>query len=212
MPEKYKPPPFNYCDYRCERCEEQENCRVYKEDQERILKHYSKGEDPYDPKVIFNDVSEILHRTKDMLKKDIEKYGINLDEISKTEVPESKPEDYVIYQLAEEYYKKANALIKELERTGIPETISEKFEDLIWYHTLIVAKTGRLVSGFDDDLENELSKIEEEGTLKVINKAIALSRTALDRMLNELPDHFNTIINLLDLLNRLEKELLISHD
>ena len=40
MASAFKPPPFNYCDYRCEQCDEREHCRVYKDNEERILNHY----------------------------------------------------------------------------------------------------------------------------------------------------------------------------
>ena len=73
---------------------------------------------------------------------------------------------------------------------------------------MIAAKSGRLVSGFIDDfLDEEVAKVEEEGTLKVINKGINLSKNALENMLNELPDHLYTIADLMELLKRLEKQI-----
>jgi len=205
---KFKPSPFNYCDYRCDRCDEKENCRVYKENQERLLEHYVKGEDPHDPNVLFNDLKKIFAKTKNMIKDTAEKKGINIEELSDDKVAEVNPEEYVIYRLAYEYFKEANAFIKELERTGIPLGIEEDFADLVWYHTLIAAKAGRLVSGFIDDFfDEEVQKIEEEGTLKVIDKAITLSKNALQNMLNELPDYLYTIADLMDLLKKLEKQI-----
>jgi len=205
---KFKPSPYNYCDYRCDRCDERENCRVYKENQERILNHYLKGEDPYDSEVFMNDLKEIFSKTKDMIKDMAEKRGIDIDDVPETEEPEVEPKEYVIYRLAYEYYQQANSFIKELERDEIPENIREDYADLVWYHTLIAAKSGRLVSGFIDDFfDEEIQKIEEEGTLKVINKGIQLSKNALENMLNELPDHFYTVADLLDLLKRLEKQI-----
>lgn len=205
---KFKPPPFNYCDYRCDRCEHKENCRVYKDDQERLLDHYIKGENPYDPKIFLNDLKEIFAKTKNMIKEMAEKEGINIGELPDEEVPEVNPKEYVIYRLAHQYFKETNSFVKELEKTGIPATIEEDFADLMWYHTLIAAKAGRLVSGFIDDfLDEEVQKVEEDGTLKVINKGINLSKKALQNMLNELPDHFYTIADLMDLLKRLEKQI-----
>jgi len=208
MPKKFKPPPFNYCDYRCDRCSEQENCRVYKEDQERLLQHYIKGEDPYDPNIFLGDLQTIFQNSEKMIKEIAEKEGIELDEISDKEVPRVNLREFIIYRLAWQYYKDANAFIKELEANGIPEEVHEDFQDLVWYHTLIAAKTGRLVSGFANNfLDEEFQKTEEEGTLCVINKGINLSQNALQNMLNELPDQFYTITDLLDLLKRLEKQI-----
>jgi hypothetical protein len=208
MSDQYKPPPFNYCDYRCDRCDQQKNCRVYKDDQERLLDHYRKGEDPYDPKVFMNDLKEIFGKTEKMIRKMAKEQGVDLNEIPDEEIPEVNPEEYMIYRLAYSYFKEANALVKILEKTGIPETTQPDFDDFVWYHTLIAAKTGRLVSGFIDDfLDEELTRVEEEGTIGVIKKGITFSKDALENMLNDLPDHFYTIADLLDMLKRIEQQL-----
>lgn len=208
MSESFKPPPFNYCDYRCDRCDEREKCRVYKDDQERLLDHYRKGEDPYDPNIFMNDLKEIFTKTEKMIRKIAQEQGIDLDEASAEEMPEVNPDEYVIYRLAYQYFKEANALVKELEHSGIPDGLQQDYDDFVWYHTLIAAKTGRLVSGFIDDyLDEEVTKLEEDGTIGVIRKGISLSKEALENMLNELPDHLYTIADLTDLLRRMEKQL-----
>jgi hypothetical protein len=208
MIEKFKPPPFNYCDYRCDRCDEREKCRVYKDDQERLLDHYRKGEDPYDPEIFMTDLKEIFGKTEKMIRKMAQEQGIDLETASDEEVPEINPEEYVIYRLAYQYFKEANAFIKELENAGIPESIKQDFDDVVWYHTLIAAKAGRLVSGFIDDyLDEEVTKLEEDGTIKVIRKGIDLSKVALENMLNNLPSHLYTIADLLEILKRIEKQL-----
>lgn len=212
MKEKFKAGPYNYCDYRCDRCDEQDHCRVFKEDQERLLDHYTKGEDPYDPQIFVNDLKEIFKKTENMLKDIAEKEGINLEQIpeeeAEAEVIKVKPEEYVIYRLAFEYSRQAHAFIKQLEHDGVPEILREDFSDVVWYYTLIAAKSGRLVSGFIDDFrDEETQKMEEEGTLAVIRKCIDLSRNGLQHMLNELPDHFYTISDLLDLLGKIERQV-----
>lgn len=208
MGDKYKPPPFNYCDYRCDRCDEQERCRVYKDDQERLLDHYRKGEDPYDAKVFMNDLKEIFGKTEKMIRKIAKEQGVDLDTTSDGDIPEVNPEDYVIYRLAYQYFKEASAFVKELEGVGMPETMQADYDDFVWYHTLLAAKAGRLVSGFIDDcLDEELTKVEQEGTIGVIRKGVSLSRIALQNMLNELPDYLDRIADLLELLKRIERQL-----
>lgn len=209
MADKFKPGPYNYCDYRCDRCDERDNCRVYKDNEERMLQHYLKGEDPDDPQIFINDLKDIFDKTNDMLKKAAEEQGINIDELSdEEEVPEVDPHDYIIYNYAYEYYELAKKMIEKIEKTGMPEEIQEDFDDFAWYHTLLVAKTGRLVSGFEDRFfDDEVREVEEKGTLQVINKAITLSKKALENMLNELPDDFQQIINLLNLIKRFEEQI-----
>ncbi len=203
-----KPGPYNYCDYRCDRCDQKDSCRVYKDNEERMLQHYLKGEDPNDPSIFLNDLKEIFDRTQEMIKKAASEQGIDLDEIPEEPIPEIDPHTYVIYNLAYEYFDQAHKLIKKLEKTGIPEDITEEFDDFAWYHTLLVAKTGRLVSGFDDEFfDKAVREVEEEGTLQVINKGITLSKNALEKMLNELPEDFQSIVDLLDVLKRLAAQI-----
>ncbi|UCF70770.1 MAG: hypothetical protein JSW49_00390 [candidate division WOR-3 bacterium] len=208
MTDQFKPAPFNYCDYRCDQCDEQANCRVFKDDQERLLDHYRKGEDPYDPHVFMNDLKEIFGRTEKMIRKIAEEQGIDLDDTDKEEMPEVDPDEYVIYRLAYQYFKEASVFIKELEKTGIPDGLKPEFDDLVWYHTLIAAKAGRLVSGFIDDLfEEEINRMEEEGTVAVIRKGIELSRRALENMLSELPDCLLSIARLMEMLKGIERQI-----
>lgn len=202
---KYRPSPYNYCDYRCELCDEKDHCRVYKDNEERVLQHYLKGEDPYDPEVFLKDLHNVFAETKSMIKDMAKKQGIEIDVSPDEQGPDVNPEEYTIYCIAHEYFKEASSFIKELQTSGIPNSIEENFSDLVWYHTLIAAKSGRLVSGFIDDFfDDEVQEVEEKGTLKVINKGIDLSKKALQNMLNELPDHLPQIADLMALLKRLE--------
>lgn len=172
------------------------------------MNHYLKGEDPSNPDVFMKDLHDIFANTKNMVIKMAEERGIDVSDATSQEVPEVNPEEYVVYRLAHTYFTEAHAFIKELENAGITDSLREDFEDLTWYHTLIAAKTGRLVSGFIDDfLDEELQAIEEEGTIGVIQKGIILSNEALYHMLNELPEQLYAISDLIDLLKRLEKQL-----
>lgn len=207
MSDQFKPPPFNYCDYRCDRCDEQANCRVYKDSQERLLEHYRKGEDPYDPEVFMNDLKEIFGRTERMIRKLAQEQGVDLAQDDE-EPPEVDPTEYVVYCLAYKYFEKANAFVKLLENSDMPEGVRNDYDDLVWYHTLIAAKCGRLVAGFADDyLDEEFTNAEEQGTIKVIQKGIMLSKQALETMLNELPEHMYVIADLVEILKQLEKQL-----
>jgi len=206
MVDKFKPPPFNYCDYRCDRCDEMENCVIYKENQERILNHYLKAEDPNDPEVFLKDLKEIFKKTENMIRLAAEKQDINLNEIPDEGVAKFSPQDYLLYRLAHQYSNEAHKLIKRIELTGIPQDITEEFQDFAWYHTLIPAKVGRLVSGFFDEFD-EIREIDEQGTLKVINKGIDLSKKSLQKMLNELPDYLYEIANLMNLLKQIEEQI-----
>ncbi|MBN2619483.1 hypothetical protein JXB22_00215 [candidate division WOR-3 bacterium] len=206
--EHYTPSPYNYCDYRCDRCEHQKTCKVYKDEQERLIEHYVKGEDPHDPDVFMNDMKDIFDRTREMIMNIAQEEGFDLDSIEDVEVPHVDPKQYVLYCLAREYADEAHVFLKQLQQDGITEEAEDAFDDLMWYHTLIMAKAGRLVSTFEDDLRDEkMQEIEEKGTLSVIDKCIRVSRSALETMLSELPEYLQTIAELMDLLKRTEQQI-----
>lgn len=205
---RYTPLPYNYCDYRCDRCEHQDTCKVYKDEQERLLEHYVKGEDPHDPAVFMNDMKGIVDQTREMILNIAQEKGFDFDSIEDVEVPQVDPKQYVLYRLVRAYADEAHVFLRQLQQEGITEDAEEAYDDLMWYHTLLVAKTGRLVSTFEDDLRDEgMQDIEEKGTLGVISKCIRISRGALEIMLGELPEHLQTIADLVDLLNRVEQQI-----
>jgi len=204
MSNKFKPGPYNYCDYRCEKCDNQQICRVYKEQEERNVRHYINNKDPNDIKIILSDLKEIFEKTKSLLQEDARKYGVNLDEMPLEDEPEKNPYDFPVYCIANEYYQKSKVLIKDVEKIGLPKSACEDFETLIWYHTLILAKTYRLISNTENADDEDLQQIEKQGTIAVINKGIMLSKAALKNLLNDLPDHLHTILELLQIIDRLE--------
>jgi len=184
---------------------------VYKDDQERVLSHYTRGEDPNDPDVFLNDIKKIFDDTKEMIKNIAQEQGFNIDNVDDVEAPAFDPDVYVLYRLAKQYSKDAHAFMQLLAHDGIPQELNDAYDDLMWYHTLIVAKTGRLVSSFADGLrDEELQRREEEGTVGVINKCIRVSDDALQCMLNELPEYLQTIADLKDMLQRIDRQ--IKHD
>lgn len=206
--EEYTPSPYNYCDYRCDRCEYQETCKVYKDEQERLLEHYVRGEDPHDPDIFMNDMKDIFDETRQMIVNIAQEEGFDIDSIEDVEVPRVDPKEFVLYRLVREYSNEAHGFLKQLREEGITEEAEEAYDDLMWYHTLIVAKTGRLVSTFEDGVRDEkMQAIEEQGTLGVIDKCVRISRSALETMLSELPEHLQTIADLMELLKRVEQQI-----
>jgi hypothetical protein len=52
-----------------------------------------------------------------------------------------------------------------------------------------------------------MQEIEETGTLRVIDKCIRSSTTALEIMLRESPEYLQTITELTTMLNRIEEQI-----
>ncbi len=199
--------PYNYCDYRCERCDQRLSCRVFREEQARLQDHYDRGEDPYDPEIFMNDLRQVFQQTEAMIVHAAEQESIKLENNHKTTIGE-EPEQYVLYRQAFEYYRQTNALIRLIESGHLPDQIREAFADVVWYHTLIAAKAGRLISGFiDHHHDEEFQTKEEKGTLGVIRKSILLSRQGLERIKIALPEHTHLIKELLTMLDQIEQTI-----
>ncbi len=207
MDESVTPTPYNFCDYRCDRCDERLNCRVYREEQARLQEHYDRGEDPYDPEIFMSDLKRIFRQTETLIKHAAEQGGA-MPEEEPAETPQDKSDDYVLYRQAFEYSRHTRALIRQIEAEGLPDSVREAFSDVVWHHTLIAAKAGRLVSGFIDNLRDaEAQKQEEEGTLGVMKKSIDLSRQGLERLKSERTEHSHTISDLLEMLTQIEQTI-----
>lgn len=207
MDEPVKSAPYNYCDYRCDRCGERLNCRVFREEQARLQEHHDRGEDPYDPEIFMADLKRIFQQTEAMIKHAAELEG-HPTEDEPAEPVRDRPDEYVLYRQSIEYSRQARAFIRQIEAEGLPDQCREAFSDVVWYHTLIAAKAGRLVSGFIDNLRDAGSqRQEEEGTLAVLRKSIDLSRRGLEFIKQEHPGYSHVIEDLLGMLDRIEKTI-----
>lgn len=198
-------PPYNYCDYRCERCEHRAECKVYKQDEERSLAHRLKGEDPYDMKIVMQDVEADLKQAMDMLRQQAEEMGIDLDEISdeESEMPPD-PEEYPLYRQSHEFTLNAHQFLRKLRevRSANP-VLEEEIGNLAWHHTVVSAKLARAYSGrgLDDELETE----DAYRSAQVALRSISLCQTALKTMLNETPEFLNDILELLGMAKEIRE-------
>lgn len=71
--------PFNFCDRFCERCEEfRDECKVYQNELRFRFQCQLEGKDPYDTKVVFEYVGQMMAQTIAMLYQMMEKEGIKI--------------------------------------------------------------------------------------------------------------------------------------
>lgn len=192
-------PPYNYCDYRCEECEYMETCKVYQKDRERRLMHQLKGEDPDDMRVVMEDVKESFEEAMDMLRNQAEELGIDLNDISDDEARQPpEPEVFPLYRQSHEFTLKSHDLLKRLRETGFSEpSLKEEVDNFSWHHTVVSAKLARALTGKweGDDFSMEDATMSAQVALR----SVCFCEGALKKMLNEIPELFNEILELLDL-------------
>jgi cytochrome c556 len=163
-------PPYNYCDYRCERCEYANECLVYKKDRVRRVAHILRGEDPDDINTVLEDVGEEMEQAMEMIYEMAEEMGIDLDAEMDKDVEEEifDPKDDPLYKLAYSFTLKTHDFLKNVEeKVLITPEIKTYFDELRWYHTLLSAKLYRaLCSNGVKEVDNQDAKLSAGVALK----------------------------------------------
>jgi len=148
--------PWNYCDYRCEVCRYQGSCTVYhaSEVERRLLA--IEGKDPDDPVVVAGSVAKMLAEVTETLRQDAARFGIDLDEaVKNAPVRDHKFGDDPLSRQARDLTLRISKFIRTRGPDAQPavrsgEGIEAAWDDLIWYHTLMSAKTARAVVGLEN--------------------------------------------------------------
>jgi len=208
---KYNPPPFNYCDYRCERCDKKDECTLYKRDAKRQLERILKGEDPYDMDVVLEDVDLAFQEAMNFAREFAKKEGIDLDaalsnhDSEDEKKREKKLRRHPFYLTAWKFYNCAREFLNNIEeKILVTPEIKEYIDDLVWYHTLIPAKTYRALSIYNrsDSVEIE----DSVNTVELILNVISKCRHSIDRLCYYRPKAKPHIQPLSKTLNTLEKQ------
>ncbi|HAS53407.1 MAG TPA: hypothetical protein DCS42_04345 [Nitrospiraceae bacterium] len=145
--------PFNACDYRCERCLETERCAVFRMGKERDERNFALGRETEGIEAALRDVKEIFAETTEMLLEKAEEMGIDLDEMDDTERrdPFEEAKQDPLYQQAYDFMIRTRAFLERAEPLITPAG-QEFYEDVVWHHTIVPAKTFRAI-GSDDEPE-----------------------------------------------------------
>ena len=151
---KFIPGVYNYCDRWCERCPLTNKCLLYAKDHKRMLEHRVKGENPYDWKIVMQDVGASFKEAIQILYKVAKEQGIDLEAIQEVapqdeEYEQPDPSTHPLYKRAHNYMQLASEFLKKLRESIQAEGVelSERIEVM---HS------------------SDLSSISDVGTLKEI--------------------------------------------
>lgn len=198
-------PPYNYCDYRCEKCQYANKCLVYKKDKVRRITHILSGKNPDDINTVLENVSEDMQHTMELICKQTEEMGIDLDEAAdkKIEEEEPDPEDDPLYNLAYSFTLKTHNFLKDVEKKVVitPE-IKIYFDDLWWYHTLLSAKLYRaLCSSGDEEVDRQDAKLSAGVALK----SAQICQDSLESIIYYRQETSKEANNLLRMIKKIQK-------
>ena len=206
--EERKPGPYNYCDYRCDRCEFKDECPVYADE----LAAEEEGKDT------FEVLSDSLQEAHEMLEQVIEEQDIDISDVDVEEemkalraIREDVDKKPVV-KLAYEYLKKIDDFFKEYKKQYIiPVLLSDAFSDLDWYKTLIPVKMQRTLNSFLqfallDREYPEFSLEDAYHTSEVVYKALWKSLSAFRELKAALTDYSEILTELENLLLEITNE------
>ena len=138
--------PFNACDYRCERCLRRNGAPCSAWGRSATSGNFALGRETEGIEAALRDVGEIFAETTDMLLEKAEEMGIDLDELDDTEQrnPFEEAKNDPLYQRAYEFMTMTRAFLERAEPLITPAA-HEFYEDVIWHHTIVPAKTFRAI-------------------------------------------------------------------
>jgi hypothetical protein len=199
--------PYNYCDYRCEKCDATDRCLVYS----RELEDRDQG------KSMLESVSDSIKEAMDMVQEFIREKDIDIsdamdDDENSFQRIHNMVKEIPVMKLGEEYLHKTMGFLKHYrERYLVPPLIEEAFADLSWYHTLLPVKMHRsldsLYSFAQEEREwGEFALEDAFLTSLVVYKALSKSLAAVETLKKTLTDYRKTLTELEDILVRIRRD------
>lgn len=113
--------PFNFCDHFGDQALLATKCKICKQELARKIEYEQQGVDPYDMQNIYQDLAENFTNVKNMLTEDMERMGIDPDDLS--EIPDLEPpkESFPIAKLVSKYCKQVGKLLEKLEEIPLDQ-------------------------------------------------------------------------------------------
>lgn len=177
----FKIPDWMDCTWRRVPCG-QDDCPICGKIKKQRNKHLEKGEDPDDLECVFEDVKESFGEVFEMLEKDAEKMGIDLENLEDVEEP-PKPEEFELYNKVKEWRDDVMEILKEASVEEASWLEDEAGKDLTWYANTIIAKTYRQLSNrWELDNGDDYAKEDFAYTQRVLEESFKI----LDKAMFEL--------------------------
>ena len=196
MERKVKRAPYNYCDYRCEKCPVKDRCKVYQKELE----------EGYEDKDWFEILEENLEAAREMIDKFIKENKIEilpLNEEDPLEKIHIKVQKKYIIKLSNDYLIKTEDFLKDYRAQFliIPE-LKEAFSDLNWYKTIIPVKIHRTLDSLQEFVVTEDEFFLEDAyyTSLVVYKSLWKSLSGIRTIKNTINKFQKRLIGLETLL------------
>jgi len=172
--------PYNYCDYRCEKCPWTEHCTVYQQEISDHLMLMAEGIDPDSWEGTLKVVQRNFEEVHNMLEEDAKRFGIDLNVPLE---PLPKPPETELEKRAESCAFRLHHLSKKIVASEsfihLENILHEAFEDLMWNNLLFAVKLKRAMHGIWN-YQNETDVDFREAALSDAIKSAGVSIRAME--------------------------------
>jgi len=205
--------PYNFCDQWCERCvyEKQIRCKVYLDELEQKMVCIAHDREPGDPEITEAVLRKQLEDAGEKLEQFAEENEIDLDNIDDPEFEKIREhikfvENNPLLATVEQYRKKGQSFLKNTfyNQQEIKGGLTDDFETVAWYHTLLPVKLQRALAGFHEPAaEGDISIYDAVAQFEICKKAINRSVSALQNIAKKDKSLHNRIMQLLAILRNI---------
>ncbi len=175
--------PYNFCDYRCERCLQTEECDVYKRlARESLLLHTE------DPSALLESLQASFRETENLIKQKARDFGIDIDGIASRTSDEDTRDEHErtlrepLFQQAQDFTKETQLFLQEA-RPVVPASGQEYLDDIAWHHTVVTAKLYRAL-GWKN--EKEIAE-DARDSAAVAMKSVTICIMSFDELASQVP-------------------------
>jgi hypothetical protein len=178
--------PYNFCDYRCERCLETAVCGVFKRLQKDSLL------DTDDPAALLNALQTSFRETETMIKQKAREFGIDIDQLAGGASAEDIREQRrgttrdALYEETHQFALETRGFLDAAELV-IADGDREFLDDIAWHHTIVSAKVYRALGW---KTEGEIAD-DARSSAAVAMKSLTICIMAFDQLASS-PKLFET--------------------
>lgn len=203
---EFQMPKWMECTWRRVSCG-RDDCPICGRIKKDRQKHIEKGEDPDDPKFVFEDVSRNLKEALQIIKKDAESKGFDISNIDNIQEP-PEPQRFPLYDKMEEWNKSLRAFGNMAAASGEFWLHTEEAADLFWYANTLLSKTYRqLCNGWHIRNGDDYGKFDHQYTGYVLKECLEILKKSLKELVNN-DSQKKKLNSIYSNLLKLEKQIL----
>jgi hypothetical protein len=197
-------PPYNYCDRWCERCRiDKGKCLAYQSGVEEELEAISQGRETRTWNYTVERVTESLKDTLAMLEEEARERGIDLSNLAEEAKALEEEEDPPLVRKALDFSGDIHRFLEENRLAIEAVEVEMDLEPLVWHHTLVGPKIGRIEKKYAWEEEEEDPDVREfvEAsdilTAQIVHRSLIETERGLLQIIKHLPSLTDTVIDFL---------------